>query len=80
MTIDTLADVSPQILTVLTEVPRANLPAAFQDRRVAKRSVSLSPGLATANPAGRPGPETTDEFVVSSSEASRKMTLFGLRR
>jgi Mrp family chromosome partitioning ATPase/capsular polysaccharide biosynthesis protein len=80
MTIDTLADISPQILTVLTEVPRANLPAAFQDRRVAKRSVSLSQGPATANPTGRPRPETTDEFVVSSSEASRKMTLFGLRR
>jgi hypothetical protein len=80
MTIDTLADVSPQILTVLTEVPRANLPAAFQDRRVAKRSVSPSQELATANPTGRPRPETTDEVVVSSSEASRKMTLFGLRR
>jgi polysaccharide biosynthesis transport protein len=81
MTIDALGDVSPQILTVLTEVPRANLPAAFQDRRMAKRPVSLSQGLAqTENPTARPRPETTDEVVASSSEGSRKLTLFGLRR
>lgn len=81
MTIDALADVSPQILTVLTEVPRANLPAAFQDRRTAKRPASLSQGLSqTANPMTRPRPETTDEVVASSREGSRKLTLFGLRR
>ena len=41
MTLDAFGDVSPQIVTVLTDAPRRSVPAAFRDKRAAKRSDAL---------------------------------------
>jgi MinD-like ATPase involved in chromosome partitioning or flagellar assembly len=81
LTLDAFADVSPQIFTVLTDAPRPSVPAAFRDRKAAKRpDVQFNPSVSATPSPSDTGPEKSADGSNADNGPTRLVPSHGLSR
>lgn len=81
VTLDAFADVTPQIVTVLTDAPRASVPAAFRDRKAPKRSdVEFNPSVSATRSSSDAGPERSADGSNPDNGPKRLVPSHGLSR
>ena len=81
VTLDAFADVSPQIVTVLTDAPKTSVPAAFRDRKASKRSdVQFNPSVSATRSPSDAGPEKSADGSNPDNGPTRLVPSHGLSR
>ncbi|MGB7975617.1 MAG: hypothetical protein WCF81_15000 [Roseiarcus sp.] len=79
VTLDAFADVSPQILTVLTDAPRTSLPTAFRDKKAPKRpDLHFNPSVSAARSRSDAGPEKSVDGSNPENGPNRLVPSHGL--
>jgi len=77
--LDAFADVSPQIVTVLTDAPRTSVPVAFQDRKATKRpDAQFNPSASATRSPSDAGPEKSANGSNADKGPNRLVSSQGL--
>jgi hypothetical protein len=81
VTLDAFADVSPQIVTVLTDAPKTSVPAAFRDRKAPKRpDVQFNPSVSATRSPSDAEPEKSADCSNPDNGPNRLVPSHGLFR
>jgi hypothetical protein len=80
VTLDAFADVSPQIVTVLTDAPKTSVPAAFRDRKAKRPDVEFNPSVSATRSPSDAGPEKSADGSSPDNGPTRLVPSHGLSR
>ena len=86
VTLDAFADVSPQIVTVLTDAPKTSVPAAFRDRKAKRPDEQFNPSVSATRSPSDAGPEKSadgsnpDNGPNSSRSFARTVPMMAIGR
>jgi uncharacterized protein involved in exopolysaccharide biosynthesis len=80
VTLDAFADVSPQIVTVLTDAPKTSVPAAFRDRKAKRPDEQFNPSVSATRSPSDAGPERSADGSNADNGPTRLVPSHGLSR
>jgi hypothetical protein len=80
VTLDAFTDVSPQIVTVLTDAPKTSVPAAFRDRKAKRPDEQFNPSVSATRSPSDAGPEKSADGSSPDNGPTRLVPSHGLSR